>query len=119
MIPNEINDFLFEVLYSDGTPMTIKRQALEFIQHHNLTMGEYAPSEETVSVAFDGTNVNLPRKVAEEICEFLFPAGGSNVSEKIKAIKRLREYNRSIGMQDGLKECKNCIDDWKIDIRRP
>jgi hypothetical protein len=110
-IPSEIADFMFEVLYSDGTPGKIKQSAFELINHHSLQMGEVCShgtsGQTTLPVVIGGIVCSLPKDKALEIEQDL--ARGL----KINAIKNLREWATQNNFPNSLKECKDTIDGWR------
>lgn len=110
-IPNEISDFLFEVLYSDGTPGQVKRQAHELINHHQLELNPSLTSVPiilTTSIVVAGMTVEMDFPMFGEIQKYV------KNNEKIKAIKALRGWTVNHGYPNGLKECKDAVeaDQW-------
>lgn len=104
-IPTEICDFMYEVLYSDGTPLGIKKSAFELINHHNLQMGSVSLYQAAGTIKIKGFQNGLSCDVPETIVRVI--ENHLQVNMKINAIKELRT---ATGW--GLKEAKDCIDNW-------
>jgi len=101
-LPEEINDFMFAVLYSDGTPLDLKRQAHDLINHFGLTFESDPKSDErlfTITSQPTGLSTNLTLEQYQR-CKQHLPG------QKINAIKELRVITNW-----GLREAKDAVDD--------
>lgn len=97
---------MYEVLYSDGAPLDIKKQAFELINHHGLKMGIAKLDPNMVSIRINGGISRIPRDLA------LMIQADLEANQKINGIKKLRDYARDNGIPSGLKECKDAVDEW-------